>query len=470
MRTLIWMFAISIAVSGCKSNDIEGTCIECIIKTGNLWGIREVYANPDGSVTLSESLWEGNGCGLSMRDADHKPSEKATLKVGERCYLTDHHHAFISYTFLRSDNGKLYFTVVDHFDARSFGDGVKTVKRTIGIAEYKNRDNKPQQKQLKTASAKEPASGIVPAVLLDDNLPPQTLGPPPDDGSKPEALRHMLCNGITHRRLIKDPQGRPIRQIFYSSGRLPGNPVKTDAIELVERGTDTFAYDSAGRLICKAQYSAVAKSLGSFVQHDYWANGKQRLKVYRTGDGVRTQEIRYPRDYPSSITKRRNPITELHFDRQTGRRLLYMGGPIPDDHDLADGWGPEAGALQCGITATRGVIMCTIANIGDRPSLLVQDTDGKKIRLELRDASGKAVPYHKTRHLSNIRHGGPASLCPGHATYEHHLLGDWFGDLPPGKYTARVARRSTGRKFDMVSNIVLVEVPAPTKAPPASGK
>ena len=309
-------------------------------------------------------------------------------------------------------------------------------------------------------SANEHACGILAAVLPGDELPPRMVGPPPDDGGKAEALDHELSSGVTHSRLIKDAQGRPIRKILYASGRWWRGPLEPG--KLVEWGTETMTYDSAGRLAVGAQYDA-ARSLIWFVQHEYWADGKKRLGVWRTAEGVRTQEIRYPRDYPADIIKR-GPIPELHFDRQTGQRLLYMSGPIPDDHELADGWGEAVGALRCGITVAGGTVECTIANISDKPSQLAHDTDGRIIRLELNDASGKAVLYHKRPGLSKIRHPGPATLRPRHAAYEHYLLGHWFGELQPGKYMARVVRRSTGGKFDLVSNTVVVEVPTPAEA------
>ncbi|MCE5279519.1 MAG: prenyltransferase/squalene oxidase repeat-containing protein [Planctomycetaceae bacterium] len=306
------------------------------------------------------------------------------------------------------------------------------------------------------------ASAAVSPILPAGELPAKQVGDPPDDGSKAEKLDSMLSSGVTHRRVVKDAQGRPVRTILYTSG-----PVQrgSDELALAEWGTTTFAYDAAGRLVTTAEYRN--RTLIWFVQFEYWPNGKKRLQVWRTADGVRTHELRYPADYPADFSKQW-PLTELHFDTQSGGRLLYMAGPIPEDHDLAEGWGKPTGPLRCGISVRDGTVTATIANTGDTPSPLARDTDGNIARLELFDASGKAMAYHKSRWLSGTSHGGAPTLRPKHATYEHYSVEDWFGRVLPGKYTVRLVRRSTGRTFDLVSNTVTYEALPPTPRAPTS--
>jgi len=154
MKISAYMIVIIITITGCTSNplwrssNIKGTCIEDIINTGELWGVKEVSVNPDGSVTLVESFYEGKGYGLTMVDINNKLTEQSVLKPGQSCCLTDRYHATIRYTFLRSENSRLYFKVTEHFDARAFGDKIKIVTRTVKIKEYKNKDNKPQYKNI----------------------------------------------------------------------------------------------------------------------------------------------------------------------------------------------------------------------------------------------------------------------------------------------------------------------------------
>lgn len=136
-------------IAGCNGEPrevepLEGGCIEEMQKTGTLWGIREVRANPDGSVTLSESRWSGPGCALFMLDANGQPAKQVTLKPGASCRLTDGHHAFLRYTYLRGADGKLQFEVLERFDARAFGDGVKEATETLAVSGYRHEDTEPE--------------------------------------------------------------------------------------------------------------------------------------------------------------------------------------------------------------------------------------------------------------------------------------------------------------------------------------
>lgn len=141
-----YLLAAFIAFSGCSVSDTRTVGlnnIEEIRNTSELPGIREVLLNADGSATLFDLLHQGRGHGLMMFDNDRKRSEQSTLKPGESCLLADGHHGSITYTFLRSEGGKLYFEVTDTFSATSFGGAVQTDTATVAIGEFKKQDEMP---------------------------------------------------------------------------------------------------------------------------------------------------------------------------------------------------------------------------------------------------------------------------------------------------------------------------------------
>ena len=289
--------------------------------------------------------------------------------------------------------------------------------------------------------------------------PEKVLLSQPAEGGVLESFESSIA---TARRVFKDGAGRTVREIFYDSNRPPFSTKAVDSESLRERGTRVRQYDEAGRLVLEAQYNG-QRILIYYSEHSYWPEGGNHLSSYFTADGIRRGETRYPRE---------GKPTTLEFDSATGKRLLYISGPVPNDVDLADGWGPQTGALRYGITVSGYCISCTIKNVSDTTSSLAQDYIGRLIRPELRDAEGKVVPYKKdaVANLSKSMHPGHDSLAPNHASYEYYLLGDWYGKLPPGRYSLLLRRRGTGRDFVLTSNTVqfVVEVPVAVLTNPAS--
>jgi hypothetical protein len=113
------------------------TAIEYIENTSNLWGIASVTLHVDGSVTLVDATNSGFGYGLMLFAAERTRQDLVTLKKGESCSLSDGDHAFLSYTFKGLNSEKqMVFIVVERFDARSFGDGIKEQTKELVVIQY----------------------------------------------------------------------------------------------------------------------------------------------------------------------------------------------------------------------------------------------------------------------------------------------------------------------------------------------
>jgi len=143
MGKLIIFFSIVLLPSfafGTEKPEYKST-IDYIQKTGRLWGISEIRINEDNSVTLLDSE---SGYGSELMMSLTKVVKSKTINVGETSTLSDGHHVFITYEFKKLNKKKITFLVIDKFDARSFGDGIKKESITITILPYKE-EKKPQQ-------------------------------------------------------------------------------------------------------------------------------------------------------------------------------------------------------------------------------------------------------------------------------------------------------------------------------------
>jgi hypothetical protein len=113
------------------------TSIDYTVKTSNLWGIASVTLHDDGSVTLVDATTNGFGYGLMLSDSGLIQRDRVTLKEGESCSLSDGDHAFLTYTYQGLIAQKqIMFCVTDRFDARSFGDGVKELTKSVFVRQY----------------------------------------------------------------------------------------------------------------------------------------------------------------------------------------------------------------------------------------------------------------------------------------------------------------------------------------------
>ncbi len=168
--------------------------------------------------------------------------------------------------------------------------------------------------------------------------------------------------------------------------------------------------------------------------------------------------------------------TVLEFD-DSGENLIAIRGQLPDDIDLAYGWGPLIKGLSLGIGANtlKGSLddICiteSVKNLSSTQKLLLSTFWYHLIKMELHDSTGKVVLQDeqqiKKRTTEFIRrnhgiHEGSRSSEPGDAqSFGDYQLNLWYSDLAPGKYTLVVKRRSTGDVFDLLSNTLSLEIVA----------
>ncbi len=143
MKAIILAIATALLLpggAGALGDSTESGTLKYIQETGKLWGVKEVRANADGSVTLFDARYSVKGHGLSMRDADHNPVDTITLKQQAACSLSDGHHVFLEYRFLRAEDDALLFRVTERIDARSFGGKESETTGIVTVSAYADED------------------------------------------------------------------------------------------------------------------------------------------------------------------------------------------------------------------------------------------------------------------------------------------------------------------------------------------
>ncbi len=130
----VFLFAYSALCAQDKQSYDSTT--DYILKTQRLWGISEVRVNEDGTVTLTDAKNSGYGYALFVPDGKGGFLEQITLSPGQSFELTDGHHAFITYKFVKVEKDKIIFAVTDKFDARAFGDKVRIETKEVTVTPY----------------------------------------------------------------------------------------------------------------------------------------------------------------------------------------------------------------------------------------------------------------------------------------------------------------------------------------------
>jgi len=139
IKMLLVFLALAWSAESVYSAEFKST-IEYIQKTHKLWGISKVTDNGDNTITLADGKNEGYGHALGLMDKNSEWIDEITLKPKESCLLTDGHHAFITYQFIAIKDSNITFKVIDKFDARSFGDGIKKETAKFTISPYEDKE------------------------------------------------------------------------------------------------------------------------------------------------------------------------------------------------------------------------------------------------------------------------------------------------------------------------------------------
>lgn len=291
-----------------------------------------------------------------------------------------------------------------------------------------------------------------------EGFPPRVLADQPVEGGEVNLIE--LSNGVVAERIFKNAGGKPLRRILYIPNRRPfalSPAAAKDA--LLEHSTVVYTYDTNDQLVLEATYGGQRK-LFSSVEHSYWPNGKAKLivrKRYSKGQGVVLAEDRY--------TAEGDKTSLLWSGNGLERRLVSMGGLVPGDVDLPNGWGVPALGLQCGIVADQAAVCLIVKNVSSMEQPLPQGEMDKLVRPELISAESKTLPYDQEqirKHLAGSTRHGPRALKAHHAATEFYVLSEWYGKIPPGKYKLSLRRLTDNGQFGLVSNTLDIEISAPT--------
>jgi HEAT repeat protein len=320
-------------------------------------------------------------------------------------------------------------------------------------------DTQPAARAPITAASGERAV-IVPAihppvVEQQAGFPPRSLTDQPTEGGELQSLE--LSNGVKAERVFKDGGGRVLRRIRYVSNRRPFVPAPVaPETDLLEHSTIVYHYDAPGQLFLEATYDGRRRLAGT-VERYYWPDGKRRLTLYKRYEkeqGFVCAEERYNTD---------GLRTTLAWSGDADRRLTGITGLVPDDVDLSQGWGKQTSQLQSGLVADGAVFHLIIKNLSSRDQPLPQGAITELVRPELVSVEGKTLPYdpEQIERSKCSSHPGPRTLKPRHAATEFYRLADWYGKIPPGKYTLLIRRLANGGQFSLISNAVDIEITAP---------
>ncbi len=153
MASIILSLLSLVFISGCFKRAASEAPTVIIDETANvpshptpqkMWGICEVAINiADGTVTLVDAKYSGDGRGLAMYDAENKWVSQVTLHENQYCRLSDGHHASSKYTIKSIKEDIVEVIVTERFDARSFGKGITEKTKIIFVKPYKDSDINP---------------------------------------------------------------------------------------------------------------------------------------------------------------------------------------------------------------------------------------------------------------------------------------------------------------------------------------
>ena len=271
--------------------------------------------------------------------------------------------------------------------------------------------------------------------------------------------------GTVARRVFRDSQGRVAKTIYYRltqdlrSARGPHSEEMLAVQSIV-----LHKYDEESREARTEHYDP-RMVLKRIRLTKYNPHGEKASHMWLRSDGSREYEIRY--------SKHGSP-SHLYFD-ESGARLVAVSGVLPQDVDLAHGWGEEVAGLSCGIapSSPRGPleeirIYVSVRNQSEHPAEVLTALPYQTVQMVLRDGQGALVPqdeeYIGKRDSALVRlNRGPSdnlqTLAAGQARhYRSYELREWYSGLAPGSYSLTVRRRASGEELSLVSNTISIEI------------
>ncbi|MCF6286313.1 MAG: hypothetical protein L3K26_14150, partial [Candidatus Hydrogenedentes bacterium] len=293
-----------------------------------------------------------------------------------------------------------------------------------------------------------------------------------EDSGKLSIYSSETSVGTVAKRVFLDEKGRDWKVIHYrrrwpwANGKYPPRPRK-NLESLGEKDLEAVfvrirLYDEMGRVRRVENRSPEMVLLGTW---DTLYSGDAKTSVHRTSVGIRTYEVR-------RIPGRE--VSHLYFD-DSGERLVALKGLLPDDVDLADGWGEDTGGLACGIgvNRTQGTlgdisVSVTINNRTGHDADIVSCRAYHVLQVELRNAGNSIVQQdveklsERDAYLTRINSYAKENMqtlrpnCA--ATYENFELGDWYSDLPADTYYLTVKRRAAEKGFVLTSNTLKLAI------------
>ena len=269
--------------------------------------------------------------------------------------------------------------------------------------------------------------------------------------------------GTAANRMFLDKEGFPTKAILYKPRDPEAEPPFTEQM-LIPAEVVRFEYDRQLRKPVRTAEYTPEMELTRIRETSYDKEGKVKSIVYRDGKG-RLQEESLGQGPPESISHR--------FYNVTGKKLIAVKYVLPDDMDLAYGWGPEHDGLQCGIAPDRESgkleeikIWVTVKNTSQKPKKLGRGLQYRILQMELRNADGNVVPQDAERIAERTEKlkfepgadGYRLTIRPGlaQASSQGYALSDWYQDLQPGRYTLTIRRRAGGKDFSLLSNTVTI--------------
>ena len=271
--------------------------------------------------------------------------------------------------------------------------------------------------------------------------------------------------GTVARRVFMDTEGRITKTIYYGLRQdFRGARGPHSEEMLAVQSIVLHKYDEESREARTEHYDG-HMILQRIKLTRYNSDGEKASHVWLRSDGSREYEIRYS-----------NPRSALHlyFD-DSGTKLVAVSGVLPQDVDLAHGWGEEVAGLSCGIapSSPRGPlqeirIYVSVRNQSEHPAEVLTALPYQTVQMVLRDGQGALLPqdegYIGKRNSALVRlNRGPSdnlqTLATGQARhYRSYELREWYSGLAPGSYSLTVRRRASGEELSLVSNTISIEI------------